>query len=145
MSNASDPIGRASAAATCRTDAYDGPWLHHSTIASTAGSSPSTWHRPEPSVSLRTPPLTPSRSASCTAYHRKETPWTLPVTVTVTAFTTGSEDHVGAVRRSLRGARDQRPDAASHGPGLRPGRAGELDRVAGEGVDGGAVETEPKV
>jgi hypothetical protein len=83
-------VGCASVTATSRTAAYDGPRRSHSTIASTAGRSPSRCAATEPSGSLRTQPRTPSRPAYCEAYHRNETPWTRPVTFTTTAFATTS-------------------------------------------------------
>src|SRR6187551_1481800 len=124
MSNPRAPVGCASVTATSRTDAYDGPWRHHSTIASTAVASPSTCAATEPSGSLRTQPATPRRAASCTAYHRNDTPCTRPVTLSVTAFTDSSQDRAGDVRRGLGMTRDQTLDPAHDRPGLRACGAG---------------------
>src|SRR3954469_1334874 len=145
MPNALAPVGRAPVTATFRTDAYDGPCRHHAIMASTAASSPSTCAATDPSGSLRTHPVTPSRSASCAAYHRKETPCTRPVTFTVTAFMDGSEDRARGVRRGLGVAGDQRLDPAYDGLGLRAGCPGELDRVTHQGGDRRTVESQARV
>src|SRR5213595_23446 len=130
MSNLRAPLGCASLTETFLTEAYDGPWRHHSAIASTASSSPSTWAATEPSGSLRTQPVTPSRSASCTAYHRNATPWTRPVTRTVTALV------MTASLRSTRGPGDDherhvaRPHPPRHlRPRQDPAHAGGLPRA----------------
>ncbi len=78
------PSSGASPTVTRSTRAYAGPVRHQST--SSPARSPSKCPATEPSGSLRTQPVTPSRSACRWVSHRNETPWTRPEILTVSAM-----------------------------------------------------------